>query len=155
MGWFKDTIASMRNRRTAHGAYEERLEGERRGDVDGGAWDARVGNETYYEEQELGLAPPVSAGGAYAGGGYGAPERDTEAGLGPESYTHTEERGRSRSRERDVPPPYDTTTATPGSNPFGDEAERSELRAVSPRPAADNRKSHDDPERRSIFREGL
>jgi hypothetical protein len=94
-----------------------------------------------YEEQELGLHP---GGGAYGGGGYGEhgsvlPEYGAEA-------SH-QERGRSRSRgpafedigggQRGLDARYDEEMhrgRASDHNPFGDEAEASSLRGVSPRP---------------------
>ncbi|KAL8929004.1 MAG: hypothetical protein Q9208_001447 [Pyrenodesmia sp. 3 TL-2023] len=130
-----------------------------------GAWDTRVGEEAdaygsggYYEEQELGLRT----------GGHGAlPD-----------YGEEEMMGRGRSISRDGPPGggfiggdqrgldkrYDEATGG-RENPFGDQAERSELRGVSPRPAK-REKGHqqqgsesvqgDSPtERRSMFHENM
>ncbi|KAF2263747.1 hypothetical protein CC78DRAFT_266256 [Lojkania enalia] len=122
-GWFDTQIRKFKNRnnRYASGAYEEpsgysgargRGAGHRL-DPDE-AWDARVGNEAYYEEQELGLHAPNTA---YGGGiGYGAP-----------SPGFQEERGRSRTRE------YDDSLHSDARNPFGDDNAAS-LRGVSPRP---------------------
>src|SRR5262245_30624729 len=66
-GWIDTQIRKFKNRnnRYASGAYEEPSTysgGRGRGaghrlDPDE-AWDARVGNEAYYEEQELGLHEP-------------------------------------------------------------------------------------------------
>lgn len=151
MGWVKDKIESVRrgNRRTARGAYEgyEADDGERE------VWDSRMGGGgsggggvDYYEEQELGIAPPRGGGGGGAGLNVGA-HVDEERG-----------RSRSRSRERDSvaapPPPYETENpfGDGAKDPFGDGAERSELRDVSPRP--DGGAQHGD-ERRSMFRESL
>ncbi|KAL8752484.1 MAG: hypothetical protein Q9184_005718 [Pyrenodesmia sp. 2 TL-2023] len=150
------------SRRT--GAYEQPLgSGRGRGLDPDGAWDTRVGDEAdaygsggYYEEQELGLRT----------GGQGGALPDYG----------DEEMGRGRSISRDGPPGgfiggdqrgldkrYDE--ATGGENPFGDPAERSELRGVSPRPAK-GEKGHkqqasesiqgDSPtERRSMFHENM
>ena len=135
------------------------------------AWDARVGAEAdgygaggYYEEQELGLRPP--GGGPYGGGGYG--------GQVLPDYGEEIERGRSLSREnpayiaggqKGLDERYDEEM---GHDPFGDEAERSELRGVSPRPHQDEDRlghakqgsgggPHDDSptERRSMFHENV
>ncbi|KAI4141700.1 MAG: hypothetical protein L6R39_005223 [Caloplaca ligustica] len=147
------------------GAYEQPLgSGRGRGLDPDGAWDSRVGDEAdaygsggYYEEQELGLRS-----GAHR----------TEL---PEYGD--EEMGRGRSISRDAPPGggfiggdqrgldkrYDEVTK--GENPFGDRAERSALRGVSPRPAG-GEKGHkqqgsasvqgDSPtERRSMFHENM
>ena len=138
----------MRNPRTAGGAYEStgyggssggRGRGDRRGfgalDPDE-AWDSRVDNEAsgYYEEQELGgLSDP--AHGPYGGGGYG------EVGVAGIEVG----RGRSRSRQRELDNRYDEEvhggSGSRGAglqpNPFGDQAEASSMRAVSPRPHID------------------
>lgn len=173
--WIKDRISSMKNSRTAQGAYEEPLEAGtmgrgRRGLDPDEAWDARVGNEAdaygpsgHYEEQELGLAPSHEP---YGGTGY----------AGASSYSDGE-RGRSRSRE---PEPYvgggqqslsanygeERGRAPSTENPFGDQHEAGSLRDVSPRPVVDTsglgaapkgKGSHEDSptERRSMFRESL
>lgn len=141
----RSKIDALRNTRTSAGAYEATSLGQRRrGGFDpldpDEAWDTRVGNEadygvpgsragpyTSYDEQETGLRDPGS--GPYGGGGYG------------------EERSRSRQRELDQR--YDEETGrAPKANPFGDGAERNELRGVSPRPV----EGHD---RRSAFREDM
>lgn len=143
-GWVAGKFNALRNTRTAGGAYEStgygaggrRSTGDRRGfgplDPDE-AWDARVDNEAggYYEEQELGLQDPGH--GPYGGGGYG------EVGIGGIE----EGRGRSRSRQRELDNRYDEEMHAGGGgagrgglqpNPFGDQAEASSLRGVSPRP---------------------
>ena len=145
------------------------------------AWDARVGTEAdgyggggYYEEQELGLYPGGGTasggarGGAYSGGGYGG-----QGGRGqvlPDYEAEERGRGRSRSREGDtyiggsqrvLDQRYDEEIGR--QNPFGDQAERSDLRGVSPRPAEERKggnhmtvSSGDSPtERRSMFRENM
>ncbi len=163
MGWIQDKVDSLRSGRTAGGAYEGASSGgaprgynERRGfgalEPDE-AWNARVDDEAggYYEEQELGLQDPSH--GPYGGGGYG------DVGAGGLN----DGRGRSRSRSREPPT----------SNPFGDQAEQSNisLRSVSPRPDTDaalhpqkpshkrgqsNLSADDSPtERRSMFREDV
>ncbi|MCJ1410031.1 hypothetical protein MMC19_004116 [Ptychographa xylographoides] len=176
LGWFQDKYHSLRNSRSAGGAYEGgRNGGNRFGPLDpDGAWDTRVGTEADaygpvgdYEEQELGLHPP--APGAYGGSGYGAPAPTLPA-------YGSDDMGRGRSRSRD-------DTAYIGGNqqgldqryneamghddPFGDGAERSNLRAVSPRPAESDAKGHskkasggttqdESPtERKSMFREQM
>lgn len=154
VGWVKDKIAEVRrgrNRRTARGAYEERL----RGDQDQEVWDERVGGGGYlYEEQELGFAPaPVSGSGSGAGAGAG----DGQGQAGLSAGAHVEDRGRSRSRSRErspVPPPPPYDAPAPGEDPFGDGAERSDLRDVSPRPDGGKAQSADE-SRRSMFSEGL
>ncbi|KAJ4305350.1 hypothetical protein N0V90_000881 [Kalmusia sp. IMI 367209] len=135
-GWFDTQIRKFKNRnnRYASGAYEE-SSGYNAGAATRGrgaghrldpdeAWDARVGNEAYYEEQELGLHEPPRTGGLassnpYESTPYGAPS----PGLAEP------ERGRSRTRE------YDEQNDGLGArqNPFGDENAAS-LRGVSPRP---------------------
>lgn len=175
-GWFSAKFDALRNRtssgRTAGGAYESTGYGggtrgrDRRGfgplDPDE-AWDTRVGNEAYYEEQELGLQDPSA--GPYGGDGYGGGGNNIGiAGI-------EEGRGRSRSRQRELDDRYDEEMGGGGSNPFGQGAERSDmsLRGVSPRPDGDAQaqKSHksqqslgaqsnDSPtERRSMFRENM
>ncbi|MCJ1288230.1 hypothetical protein MMC26_007585 [Xylographa opegraphella] len=176
-GWFKDKYHSFSNSRSAGGAYEGGRTGGRRGfgplDPDS-AWDTRVGNEADaygpvggdYEEQELGLHPP--APGAYGGSGYGAP-----AAVLPEYGVEDVGRGRSRSRDetayiggsqRGLDQRYDEAMGR--DDPFGDGAERSNLRAVSPIPAElDGGKGHakkgsggqdESPtERKSMFREQM
>ncbi|KAI4132108.1 MAG: hypothetical protein LQ338_000862 [Usnochroma carphineum] len=149
------------------GAYEQPLGSNRARGLDpDGAWDARVGDEAdaygsggYYEEQELGLR---------SGGG-----RGTEL---PEYGDEEMGRGRSISRDgpsggggfiggdqRGLDQRYDQVTG--GENPFGDHAERSELRGVSPRPAGGKNGDRqqgsggvegDSPtERRSMFHENM
>jgi hypothetical protein len=169
IGWIKDQIASIKNRRsrTAQGAYEEPLEGRRsRVAGDEEAWDARMGaggeyegHSGYYEEQELGLQP---ANEQYGGTGYG------QGGRGDTTFGATVERGRSRSRDSE---PYlgaagaAAGTQSGEADPFGEGAERSNLRGVSPRPEADASKDghlqgkgsrEESPtERRIMFRESL
>ncbi|KAF2764955.1 hypothetical protein EJ03DRAFT_331417 [Teratosphaeria nubilosa] len=140
VGWVQDKISGFRNNRTSAGAYESTGYGGARGTSDrrgfgpldpDEAWDARVNDEAggYYEEQELGLQDP--AHGPYGGGGYG----DVGVGGIPE------ERGRSRSRQRELDARYDEEVhgghqqrSGQHLNPFGDQAEASSLRSVSPRP---------------------
>ncbi|KAL8697509.1 MAG: hypothetical protein Q9201_007089 [Fulgogasparrea decipioides] len=155
------------------GAYEQPLGSHpRRGrglDPDG-AWDTRVGDEAdaygsggFYEEQELGLR----SGGRYGGHGSELPDYGDE------------EMGRGRSVSRDGAPPgfiggdqrglderYERQFGGAEEDPFGDQAERSELRGVSPRPETGAGKGHgqkgsesvqgDSPtERRSMFHENM
>ena len=170
-GWITDKFNSLRSGRTAGGAYESTSYGggggssARRGfgplDPDE-AWDARVDHETggYYEEQELGLQDPSH--GPYGGGGYG------DIGVGGIE----EGRGRSRSRQRELDDRYDEQGHGSRLNPFGEAAEASSMRTVSPRPDAQAEKprasshrrgqsnlttgSDDSPtERRSMFREDV
>ncbi|KAL1301885.1 hypothetical protein AAFC00_006065 [Neodothiora populina] len=167
--WFTEKFDAIRGSgRTSGGGYESTGYGGGRNRHGFGAldpdeaWDARVGNE-YYEEQELGLQDPNS--GPYGGSGYGQV-------VGAEV-----ERGRSKSRQRELDERYDEemgvsgATVTRPSNPFGDDASASSLRGVSPRPLADTEpgassKGHrgqnsletkdDSPtERRSMFRENM
>ncbi|KAJ4350231.1 uncharacterized protein N0V89_008852 [Didymosphaeria variabile] len=135
-GWIDAQIHKFKNRnnRTAYGAYEESSGGynSARGRGAGHrldpdeAWDARVGNEAYYEEQELGLHEPPTArselqsSNPYENRPYGAPSPSFQE----------PERGRSRNREYD-----ERSDGGLGArqNPFGDENAAS-LRGVSPRP---------------------
>lgn len=135
-GWVTAQITKFKNRnnRTAYGAYEESSGGynsargrgaNNRLDPDE-AWSARVGDEAYYEEQELGLHDPPNArtglqsSNPYESHQYGAPS----PGFAEP------ERGRSRTREYD-----ERSDGGLGvrQNPFGDE-NASSLRGVSPRP---------------------
>ena len=171
VGWAKSKFERLKG--SGSGAYERPAgAGQRQGLDPDGAWDSRVGDEadlhdpgSYYEEQELGLQPPPS-GGSYTGGGYGPPQE-----LELPDYGEPE-RGRRRSREdafigggqRGLDQRYDEEMAR--QNPFGDAAERSTMRGVSPRPAElhlvghsqkDGASSHGDnpAERRSMFRENV
>jgi hypothetical protein len=134
-------VSSLRNKRTAGGAYEHtsynsgvggntsagRSGGGRHGfgplDPDE-AWDARVDHETtgYYEEQEMG----DTSGGMYHGTGYSsAAERQRELDARYDEEMHG---GGAAAAKGNVP----------RENPFGDHAAvagGSELRSVSPRPA--------------------
>ncbi|KAF1983644.1 hypothetical protein K402DRAFT_396400 [Aulographum hederae CBS 113979] len=185
LGWIQRQWSAVRNRRFASGAGYESTGTGLSGGVGGGrsgrgqrgqgldpdeAWDARVGVEAdiygdaatrggggtgYYEEQELGLHAPTSYAGGFGGveGGY------------------DEERGRSRSRHREVDERYDEemgrvgggSAAAARSNPFGDQAEPSDmsLRGVSPRPyegadrTAGAASELSPTERKSMFRENV
>ncbi|KAK5633057.1 hypothetical protein RRF57_008771 [Xylaria bambusicola] len=175
-GWISDRFQSLKNPRSAAGAYEQpSAPGGHRGGGGFGpldpddAWDARVGHETYGgayypEDQELEDRGQHHgrADGPYAGSGY----QMNLAGDGID-----EQRGRSPNPRGhsglEVP-----TTRGEGAqrNPFDDAAEPSNLslRGVSPRPI-DTRKAaaagaaggpvHDSPtsvsERRSVFREDV
>ena len=161
-GWITSQWHKVTNGRTAGGAYESTGYGGGRDSLAGRrgfgpldpdeAWDARVDNEgrDYYEEQELGLQDPSH--GPYGGGGYG------DVGMGG---GYDDGRGRSRSRDGRL-------------NPFGESAEQSSLRSLSPRPEEGSKQprapSHkrgqtslnttgsadDSPtERRSMFREDV
>ncbi|KAF2006826.1 hypothetical protein P154DRAFT_420806 [Amniculicola lignicola CBS 123094] len=143
-----------RNNRSAAGAYEAQSGyGEQRGrgagdrlNPDDEAWDSRVDNEAYYEEQELGLhAPQGQQHPAYGG----APSP---------GFAAEPERGRSRTRE------YEEGSLQAG-NPFGDEHAAQSLRGVSPRPldtsyggaagTAPRKEPDNTSERRSLFRENM
>lgn len=172
VGWTKKKFESLKPKGSRSGAYEQPLgAGGRRGLDPDEAWDARVGAEAdgygaggYYEEQELGLRPPGN--GPYGGSGYG--------GQSHALPDYGEERGRSLSRnqspyigggQKGLDERYDEEMG--GDDPFGDEAERSELRGVSPRPHQEGaNKGHaqkgsegvpdDSPtERRSMFHENV
>ncbi|KAF2687264.1 hypothetical protein K458DRAFT_415525 [Lentithecium fluviatile CBS 122367] len=133
-GWFQSQIHKFKNRnnRYASGAYEEPsgYSGTRGGRGGGSrldpdeAWDARVGNEVYYEEQELGLQEPSRQGGHASAN----PFESSPYGAPSPGYPEPE-RGRSRTREYDEGS-LDTRSA---QNPFGDDNAAS-LRGVSPRP---------------------
>ncbi|GME28278.1 hypothetical protein GTA08_BOTSDO05835 [Neofusicoccum parvum] len=182
VGWMNDKISSLRggrsrnNTRYAAGAYEEAGLGggagaaprRTRGTLDPDeAWDARVGNEADYgygyEEQELGLREPTpygASGPGYAGAGMYAAPPPHSAGLGAGSAAGSE-RGRSRTRELDERYDEEMGHRAGGAtrdDPFGDNAERSDLRGVSPRPmesgGAKQGGNHSPTEsRRSLFRE--
>ena len=171
IGWAKSKFQSLKG--SGSGAYERPAgAGQRRGLDPDGAWDSRVGDEAdlhdpggYYEEQELGLQPPPS-GGSYTGGGYGPSQHQELPDYGEP------ERGRRRSRDdafigggqRGLDQRYDEEMAR--QNPFGDAAERSTMRGISPRPAEldsvensqkDGASGRGDSlaERRSMFRENM
>ncbi|KAL0264207.1 hypothetical protein SLS55_000154 [Diplodia seriata] len=179
VGWVNDKISSLKhgrnggggrsNARYAAGAYEEpgAARARNRGTLDPDeAWDARVGTEADYgygydEEQELsGLHDPHDphgttpyGGGGYAGSGMYAAPPPHSAGLsaGPE-------RGRSRTRELDERYDEEMGRGRGGENPFGDNAEHSDLRGVSPRPVGSGARSgaagnSPTESRRSMFRE--
>lgn len=170
-GWINTQVRKFKNRNnryTTGSGYEDAGYGNSRG-VGGGrgagsrldpdeAWSSRVGDEAYYEEQELGLHEPAS----------------THQSANP--FAGEPARGRSRTRDS-----YDEhLDAHGGKNPFGDDNAAS-LRGVSPRPVMDadtgyhgaatatmpsakpHRKngsvdSHDDSpteSRRSVFREAI
>ncbi|KAK2808061.1 hypothetical protein FQN49_008751 [Arthroderma sp. PD_2] len=166
-GWFKDKIAALRNKRTHQGSYEDHLEPRAyRGGAGGPLseqdepWDTRMGAAErdggfgppgYYEEQELNF---TSRGGA-AGAGYdhGAATYGGGAGTGGDLDAS---RGRSRSRDR---PPVRLGHADDLENPFGDHAENSDLRSMSPRPEPNPRSTQageDAPSaKKGAFRESL
>ncbi|TKA71836.1 hypothetical protein B0A55_06803 [Friedmanniomyces simplex] len=162
-GWLSNKWHSLRNQRTAGGAYESTGYGGGEGERGGGsgttnrdrrgfgpldpdeAWSAHVDNEAggYYEEQELGLQDPAQ--GPYGGRGYGGGGGDIGVGVGGIE----EGRGRSRSRQRELDSRYEEEVHGGGSrqqgggdsgklNPFGDQAALApSLRGVSPRPHVD------------------
>ncbi|GAW12303.1 hypothetical protein ANO14919_016670 [Xylariales sp. No.14919] len=166
-GWISDRFQSLKNPRSAAGAYEQpSAPSGRRGfgplDPDE-AWDARVG--AYYpEDQELeDRGHHGRAEGPYSGSGY----QMNPAGDGAE-----ENRGRNPNpRPGDHGIPAGRPPAAGGNarhNPFDDAAaEPSNLsaRGISPRPidtrraAAAGGATHDSPtsisERRSVFREDV
>ncbi|KAL2121519.1 hypothetical protein VTJ04DRAFT_5546 [Mycothermus thermophilus] len=173
IGWFNDRIRSLRNRRTAAGAYEGTsynagYSSTRRGfeHLDDDPWDSRVGGyNPYEEERELGLAPPSGHGGPGAGGSPYVPQGDGYQMNEPEPAVENglaggaePERGRPRSRSPGPAPP-----GARQGNPFDDAAEPSNigLRGVSPRPITDQdksfaaRKARGEDDRRSIFREEM
>jgi hypothetical protein len=126
-GWIDTQIRKFKNRnnRSAAGAYEgdyTATGGAQRGRGAGSrldpdeAWSARVGDEAYYEEQELGLHEPPRGANPYASTTYA-----------PQPH---EERGRSRTRDS-----YDEhlDARSARNDPFGDDNATS-LRGVSPRP---------------------
>lgn len=140
VAFFHKTVSSLRNKRSQTGAgYEGAGYAAPRGGGTGRAahggpldpdeaWDSRVGNESeiygpggYYEETELGLHPQSTA---YTGAAYGGPagRLSTDgAGFAPApglSAGGHDARGRTST----------------GENPFGDHAEESSLRSISPRP---------------------
>lgn len=193
-GWLRAKFQALKNRRTAGGAYEEPLGGSSGGGAGLGgrgrrgfgpldpdeAWDTRVGTEAdaygpggFYEEQELGLHP---AGAPYSASGYGGASPRIAPSL-PEYGEEDAARGRSRGREagayigggqRGLDERYDEEMGRggPRDNPFGDAAERSDLRGVSPRPIEmdatgrakqGNVGAHEESptERKSMFREDM
>ena len=163
---------------TSGGGYQQPLGGRgRRGLDPDEAWDARVGNEAdayepggYYEEQELGLRPGAPGEGSYTGSGYGG-----HGSVLPDYSAEELARGRSRSREgpeyiggdhSGLDRRYDEQMRR--DDPFGDGAERSELRGLSPRPMGEgeDEKRHaqkeslggqdnSPTERRSMFHENM
>ncbi|KAF3480993.1 uncharacterized protein GIQ15_06340 [Arthroderma uncinatum] len=164
-GWFKDRIAALRNKRTHQGAYEDHLEPRAYRGAGGPLsehdepWDARMGAAErdggfgppgYYEEQELDFASRGGAAGA--GAGY---DRETHA-YGGAAAAAGEDRGRSRSRD---PSPLKSGHADDPENPFGDHAEGSNLRSISPRPEPNTRgpAASENPSsaRKGAFRESL
>lgn len=135
-GWLDTQVRKFKNRNnryTTGSGYEDAgYNGSSRG-VGGGrgagsrldpdeAWSSRVGDEAYYEEQELGLHEPAST------------QPQTANPYAPAAPYATHESARGRSRTRDS---YDEhLDAQSGRNPFGDDNAAS-LRGVSPRPVMD------------------
>ncbi|KAL1955402.1 hypothetical protein VTO42DRAFT_8622 [Malbranchea cinnamomea] len=136
--WFRDQYAKIRYRRTHRGAYED-ME-SRRTAYGGGehdeVWDSRLGGDDtgygqggprgYYEEHEFDFVSTLrdSPYNSYSGQGYTVKDDEPE-------------RGRTRSRDPPVqvkPSSPDELEPKPLPNPFGDNAEVSQLRDVSPRP---------------------
>lgn len=171
IGWVRSKVQSLSGSQRG-GAYEEPLgrRGARGLDPDE-AWDARVGNEAdgynaggYYEEQELDFQPSLGAQ-SYAGGGYAERHGQVLPDYGSEEIR----RGRSINRageihmdgtDQGLDRRYDEEMGR--GDPFGDDAERSNLRGVSPRPVEDDERGHKKAdsgdsatERRSIFREDV
>lgn len=130
-GWIDTQVRKFKNRNnrytTGSGYEESGYAGQTRGRGAGSrldpdeAWSSRVGDEAYYEEQELGLHEPAStSANPFGNTAYHAPA----AGLSNEP-----QRGRSRTRDS-----YDEhLDAHSAKNPFGDDNAAS-LRGVSPRP---------------------
>jgi hypothetical protein len=131
-GWFDGMVRKFKNRNnryTTGGGYEgDNSLGGGSGSVGGRggrgrldpdeAWSSRVGDEAYYEEQELGLHEPAST---------------SHHGQTANPYAATtNDPGRGRSRTRDS---YDEHLDA-SRNPFGDDNAAS-LRGVSPRPVLD------------------
>ncbi|KAI1426443.1 hypothetical protein F5Y12DRAFT_713171 [Xylaria sp. FL1777] len=175
-GWISDRFQSLKNPRSAAGAYEQSSApaGHRGfGPLDpDDAWDARVGHETYGgayypEEQELeDRGRHGRTDGPYSGSGY----QMNLAGDGVD-----ENRGRNPnprpSSGLEVPHGRPSTTGGGQHNPFDDSAAEPSnlsLRGVSPRPIDTHKAAsagaaggppHDSPtsiaERRSIFREDV
>lgn len=162
VGWLKDRISAFRNRSTARGRYEEHLESglTTRGDVDE-PWDAGMGHDSEpydafgsYEEQALGRNQP------YGGDRYG-PAR---SGLTAANEEHLH---RNDTRQYDGESAIlSEPVSTESRNPFGDDAEHSDLRNVEPQPLTDALRPEDEThgtknvedsstERRSMFRESL
>lgn len=128
------------------------------------AWDTRVGTEadygysgTYGEDMELGVQQPAGLPGYEASRGYGP-----QAGL-EEIEGAKDGRGRARAAKQDLEDRYEEEMQRPGGagqarkgvvqNPFGDEAEASSMRGVSPRPHMVDDGSPT--ERKSMFREDV
>ena len=129
-----------RNNRSAAGAYEESSYTTGGGAAARGrgagsrldpdeAWSARVGDEAYYEEQELGLHEPARTTNPYAPTSYNA-EYQNQSQYPHQHQQPEPPRGRSRTREYDDDMHDDRGARL---NPFDDDNATS-LRGVSPRP---------------------
>ncbi|KAI1821941.1 hypothetical protein F4861DRAFT_516806 [Xylaria intraflava] len=172
-GWISNRFRSLKNPRSAAGAYEPSAAGRRGfGPLDPDeAWDARVGHETYgvgpyhADDQELeDRAHHNGAGGPYSGSGY-------QMNLANDGTD--ENRGRNPTpRPSNLDGSASRTYAGGQHNPFDDSAAEPSnisMRGVSPRPFVDTHGAatagltggpiHDSPtsvsERRSVFREDV
>lgn len=142
-GFFNSKISAFKNRnnRSQTGGYEEPLSSNVRGrgargfgplDPDD-AWDARVGSEADaygpYEEEHL----AHDDGGYHNVGAASAPGYNSERMPEPEPYIGGSQAGLDRRYDEEM-------GRVPSRNPFGDEAEQSNLggssrmRGISPRP---------------------
>ncbi|KAL2135741.1 hypothetical protein VTI74DRAFT_7111 [Chaetomium olivicolor] len=168
IGWINDRIRMLRyrNNRTAAGAYEGSSSYNAGYSTTGGnrargfdyheddAWDTRVGGyNPYEEERELGLAP--GSGHGYGGRPDGEGYQMNLAVTPGQGQPEQEEERRGRTRSRSPEPPHQQ----PKANPFGDDAEPSNisLRGVSPRPMDTSfagRKAAQEHDR-SVFRENV
>jgi hypothetical protein len=139
-GWLDTQLRRFKkpNNRYAAGAYEEpAYGGQQRGRGAGSrldpdeAWSARVGDEAYYEEQELGLHEPAHGNTSASANPFANPSNmnTNTAYGGATSGGLSAEPPRGRSRTRDE---YDDGRSA-RSNPFGDD-HADGLRGVSPRP---------------------
>ena len=174
--WLNETFSKLtrgRSRQTgagyeatgASGGFGGR--GPRRANLDPDeAWDSNVGNEAYYEEQELGLHAPTG----YTGAGYGRPGVPSP-GFEQSTTTHPSsnlnapqqgERGRSTSGDRWTDNSRAEETGR-RENPFGDEHATPSIHGAGPGPlntsvGAGSREHPPDSsptERRSMFREEM
>ncbi|QDS75599.1 hypothetical protein FKW77_006378 [Venturia effusa] len=167
VAFFQKTVSSLRNKRSQTGAGYEGTgyTGPRGGTgraAHGGpldpdeAWDSRVGNESeiygpggYYEETELGLHPQSTA---YTGAAYG----------GPAGRLSTDGAGFAPAPGLSAGGSNTQGTTSMGENPFGDHAEESSLRSISPRPVEQNQnvkkassRASSPTGRRSLFKEDI
>ncbi|KAI0099066.1 hypothetical protein GGR51DRAFT_405205 [Nemania sp. FL0031] len=175
-GWISDRFQSLKNPRSAAGAYEQpSAPVGRRGfgplDPDE-AWDARVGHETYGVGAYYPGDQELEDRGGYHGRG-GGPYSGADYQMNVAGDGADENRGRSpipRPSGLDAPAGRPTVGTGGGArqNPFDDaaaEPSNLSLRGVSPRPidtrtaAATPGATHDSPtsvaERRSVFREDV